>query len=430
MAFGEGFLRGYGFVHGLQANAAQRKFQSQQAALAREQWQKSYALQEKKLDSSIADTKQRLALAQDKAQATEQYRAASLGLQRDKLATSQSQYRAQQAELQRQLDEQQRQRLFASGINELTITGELSRPTRLALKAEGFPVAALIDPQKRQDFAQSLDVLTNGVQGVPYRRDVLLDAANTVLAPRLNKVVGTVNQYGETIVDSKIVDVVPARGRDGDAATDHVFLETLLTTNTGRQYRKPITLDRSTDPNDPVKAIPVGDFVKYLKGSDLLLKGLDQSKLLAGLQGGYIRAGGDLGEEQSDNIQEVRWLARHVTGDTQAAAQMVFGAEGKSQGQLTEDIYRAINERRDSFTATKELQQMSDEQVMATAKQRAETLYSMLNDKAKTSPPVLIENPGPDLIEKLKTDGSFQATSGKFKGRTILITEDGSVLAR
>lgn len=97
-----------------------------------------------------------------------------------------------------------------------------------------------------------------------------LQGLNGIYGPQVNLGVGNPSPYGGTITGKSIIGLDPAMSADGTVHTDKVIPRLQVTTDvkgadgTPLTYHAPMTQNRSTDPNDPVTAVPMADAVNNI----------------------------------------------------------------------------------------------------------------------------------------------------------------------
>ena len=152
--------------------------------------------------------------------------------------------------------------------------GQLTRAATVAtgraptdyLRADGQPAAV---ERAASDFME-------GLKGGDEPR--MLSGLNAMFAPQLRKGIGQPSPHGGTIVAKQIVNLVPAPGSDPN---DPKVIPTLrVFINSGKNFRGPVpegtpegatghydaplTENRSSDPNDKVKAIGMKEAMDYI----------------------------------------------------------------------------------------------------------------------------------------------------------------------
>jgi hypothetical protein len=119
-----------------------------------------------------------------------------------------------------------------------------------------------------------------------------IQGLNGIFGPQLAQGVGTPSAYGGTITGKSIVGLDPAASADGSIHTDKVIPRLQITTDLkgpdGQPltYHAPLTQNRSTDPNDPVSAVSVGDAVNHVGALSTLVTAAAHPEVQAKLQEG------------------------------------------------------------------------------------------------------------------------------------------------
>lgn len=99
---------------------------------------------------------------------------------------------------------------------------------------------------------------------------LVLQGLNGIFGPQIQQGVGTPSAYGGAITGKSIVGLDPAMSADGTIHPDKVIPRLQITTDVNGpdgqplSYHAPMTQNRSTDPNDPVTAIPVADAANHI----------------------------------------------------------------------------------------------------------------------------------------------------------------------
>lgn len=118
--------------------------------------------------------------------------------------------------------------------------------------------------QVRQHIADWHTGMSTGNDGLT------LQGLNGIFGPQINLGVGNPSAYGGTITGKSIIGLDPAMSADGVIHTDKVIPRLQVTTDAvgadgaPLSYHAPMTQNRSTDPNDPVTAVPMGDAVNRI----------------------------------------------------------------------------------------------------------------------------------------------------------------------
>jgi hypothetical protein len=126
--------------------------------------------------------------------------------------------------------------------------------------------------QVRQHIADWQTGMTTSNNGL------MLQGLNGIFGPRIQQGVGSPSPYGGTITGKSIIGLDPAMSADGSIHADKVIPRLQVTTDvmgpTGQplSYHAPMTQNRSSDPNDPVTAIPVADAANHIGAMGALVE--------------------------------------------------------------------------------------------------------------------------------------------------------------
>lgn len=140
----------------------------------------------------------------------------------------------------------------------------------MVASATGHPPGQL--DQVRQhiaDWQTGMSTQNNGL---------MLQGLNGIFGPRIQQGVGTPSAHGGTITGKSIIGLDPAMSADGTIHADKVIPRLQVTTDAmganGQplSYHAPMTQNRSTDPNDPVTAIPIADAANHIGAMGALVE--------------------------------------------------------------------------------------------------------------------------------------------------------------
>lgn len=134
-----------------------------------------------------------------------------------------------------------------------------------------------------------------------YNKPDFINSLNVLLGPDVRYGVGQTDpNTGKTVDDKKIVSVLPAPNGKG-----FVF-EVETTLSDGSKYTAPVTENRTTDPDDPVKVIPMEGLLDNIVGSMQMASAFNQADLK-----NYMTANFPVGGDVSASSQETtrrQWL--------------------------------------------------------------------------------------------------------------------------
>lgn len=143
---------------------------------------------------------------------------------------------------------------------------------------------------KVQGFVNDVQAgMETGNQGL------LLQGINGLMAPQLKKGLGGPSPHGGTIVRKEIIGLDPARDASGQDHPDKFIprLRVYVKTDDGqtKYYDAPVTKNRSTDPNDPVVAVGIGDAMDWMGNLGVLAAATTHPEIAAKLEEGSRQAG-------------------------------------------------------------------------------------------------------------------------------------------
>lgn len=126
-------------------------------------------------------------------------------------------------------------------------------------------------------------------------KGLMLQGVNGLMAPQLKKGIGGPSPYGGTIIRKEIVGLDPARDANGQDHPDKFIprLRVYVQTDDGqtKYYDAPVTKNRSTDPDDPVVAVGIGDAMDWMGNLGTLAAATQHPEIAAKLAEGGKAAG-------------------------------------------------------------------------------------------------------------------------------------------
>lgn len=158
-------------------------------------------------------------------------------------------------------------------------------------------------------LAQAVGDVTTGIE--TGNNGMLLRGSNVLFAPTLQKGVGGPSPYGGTIIGKEIIGMIPHPQNPGlvspvvrvyvnngkaEASGDEIrarrsgMPEGAPAGATGH-YDAPITQNRSTDPNDPIKFIDMGQALDHVGQMGVLTEMLNHPEIRAKYEEGKAQAG-------------------------------------------------------------------------------------------------------------------------------------------
>ncbi len=159
--------------------------------------------------------------------------------------------------------------------------------------AQGIMASTRSTPQQIEQYSQGVADVHAGLES--NNQSLILKGANAILSRELNQGVGAFTPSGHRIVRKELIGLDPARGGDGREHPDMVIPRMRVYVDTNQDgvqdqyYDAPLTLNRSADPNDPVKAVPLEKLFESLGNVGTLATALSnplvQKKFQEGVAG-------------------------------------------------------------------------------------------------------------------------------------------------
>ena len=174
-------------------------------------------------------------------------------------------------------------------------------------------------PEQIGQAATGVQQIQEGLQ--TGNQALMLQGVNALAAPDLRAGVGQPSPHGGTIVKKEVHRLVPVRDANGVEHPDKVF--PIIRVYTDRKgpdgsplyYDAPLTENRSSDPDDPVKAIDLKHAFDYMGNVGTLAVALQDPRVAGKLAQGAKEAGAqtqaDLDEMNALGRAE---LAKHASG--------------------------------------------------------------------------------------------------------------------
>lgn len=142
----------------------------------------------------------------------------------------------------------------------------------------------------------------NSIEISDYNQPDFIAAMNVLLGPNVRQGVGEIDpNTGKEIESKRIVSILPSPDGKG-----FVFdVKTRL--SDGTEYVAPITENRTTDPEDPVKVIPFDKLLENINGSMQMASAFDKSDLKNYMTANFP-IGGKGASESSKEVTKRQWL--------------------------------------------------------------------------------------------------------------------------
>lgn len=190
-------------------------------------------------------------------------------------------------------------------------------------------------PEELPAMRQNIEDVQAGLE--TKNQGLLLQGVNGMMGPQLKKGVGGPSPYGGTIVRKEIVGLDPARSADGSDHADKFIprLRVYVKGDDGQTkfYDAPVTKNRSTDPNDPVVAVGMGDAMDFMGNMSVLATALEHPEVKAKLEEGAKSASGPA-QKYIDELQ----AASRPTKKTTTSENVNLPADSGETVRITKDI--------------------------------------------------------------------------------------------
>jgi hypothetical protein len=182
--------------------------------------------------------------------------------------------------------EQSAQNLFSQ-----LATGQTT-PDKVAPGDLALAVAAATkrDPAQLGQVRQHVNDFEAGMQ--TGNNGLLLRGINGIFGPQIAQGVGGPSAHGGTITGKEVIGLDPAQSADGALHADKVIPRLRVTTDVmganGQPltYDAPMTVNRSTDPNDPVRAVSMADAVNHIGAVSTLTTAMQHPEAQAAIAAG------------------------------------------------------------------------------------------------------------------------------------------------
>lgn len=176
-----------------------------------------------------------------------------------------------------------------------------------------------------------------------YNGREFIDSMNVLLGPDVRRGVGETDpNTGKVVEDKRIVSILPSPDNKG-----FVFdVETTL--SDGSKYVAPITENRTTDPDDPVKVVPFDQMVENISGQMQMASAFNQSDLKNYMTANFPVGGKDT-STSSKEVTRRQWLREQGDVDKWETDQI-----NKIDPMLVEDYDAAVNKIRDQASQRRE----------------------------------------------------------------------------
>ena len=248
--FADGFARGFGLMENQIARQDQREYRDKRAGL-----------EDARYKAAETENTRRYGLEQARLKNKDK-QGDDLNAARIEAANNQStQFQMQVKAGQADMDNQAAVKVLTLGPTNGTFTPEQKK----VIAKAGINLDAMRDP-KFAEYNQRLEEWAKGNVRGDINSPETLEMANSLLSLQIKRGVGGASKFedGGKIVDQQIVEM-----RLGDGKLypkDSLAFQLQNTDEKGNTWLSPLTQNRSTDPNDPLKTVTIDDLFKNLIG--------------------------------------------------------------------------------------------------------------------------------------------------------------------
>jgi hypothetical protein len=184
----------------------------------------------------------------------------------------------------------------------------------------------------------------NSINVTDYNQPDFIGAMNVLLSPSVNRGVGDKDpNTGKAIEQKEIVSVLPSPDGKG------MVFDVKTTLSDGSSYVAPITENRTTDPDDPVKVVPIGDLMDTINGSMQMASAFEKSDLKNYMTANFP-VGGSKASESSKETTRRQWLREQGDIDKWETEQIneidPMTMTEEEQAAKVEKIKQQANDRR------------------------------------------------------------------------------------
>lgn len=217
------------------------------------------------------------------------------------------------------------------------------------------------------DYARSLEDLSRSMKNPgSVGRDQALEAANRVFRGELQKGIGEQTQMEDgrrvTIKGKEIENVAPAPKQDteGNQPSPGIIARLRVTGETDDDeqvsWRAPLTVGRSSDPDDPATTIPMDEIAKHIAGRKQIVSGMARDPRFRDMiRTAKVRAGGEV-EEPEYGMESVTHDGQEITYLTEDGLPLQqFAASEKQRDQRWHEAEDgSLYDRRSGRTMTRQ----------------------------------------------------------------------------
>lgn len=152
----------------------------------------------------------------------------------------------------------------------------------------------------------------NSVGLADVNKPEFLKSLDVLMKPDIERDIGTKDPVtGKTIASKEIATVIPYENKG-------LVIDVKVTLDDGTSYIAPVTEGRSTDPDDPVKIIPIDKFINTIEGHTRMASAYNQPDL----QNAVLRYVQPAKENQSAEVTKRQLLSEQASIDRDEAKEL------------------------------------------------------------------------------------------------------------
>lgn len=262
--FANGFQSGFGLMEAHLARQDQRAFRDKRAGLEDQRYQDQQA----RLDSNEAENARRYTLEQQRQLGLDDLNKQAKTAQIDAYK-AQRQSSTNTDELTRlKIEDAKNNQTKRAGVDALLAfqaDGEISDERLQAVQSAGLDPKVFGD----REFTNHLKTASAVFSGkASYRSPEAIKAFNGLLKGQIERGIGEPSPTGGTVVSKQVKSIQLGDGKLFPA--DHFAVMLTVTDDKGNSWDAPLTMNRSSDPNDKVKTIPAEALMEHITGLQML----------------------------------------------------------------------------------------------------------------------------------------------------------------
>lgn len=183
----------------------------------------------------------------------------------------------------------------------------------------------------------------NSIGLADINKPEFIKSLDVLMKPDIERDIGTKDPVtGKTIASKEIATVIPYENKG-------LVIDVKVTLDDGTSYIAPVTEGRSTDPDDPVKIIPIDKFINTIEGHTRMASAYNQPDL----QNAVLRYVQPAKENQSAEVTKRQLLSEQASIDRDEAKELAklntdqfLGLEEKAKAiEVISERYQSVRDR-------------------------------------------------------------------------------------